>query len=484
MTTLNRFFNLNINIVIFVYGVIFFLMGFGILLKNRQHSKFSLAKSLHWLALFGIIHAFADWGHLFIPLQKLYASEQTYIILKTIRIIINTISFMFLLQFGISLYVHTKKKWEYLKYFPLIIFVLWFVQLIFYKVFFNVINDPLLWVRVSDIWSRYIIAFPGALLSGYAIMLQKDEFLKYNYYKYTRVLTLAGVSLFIYGIASGIIVPEGPIMFAKLINAELFFTVTSLPIEIIRAFSGALLLISFLKIIQVFDKEYINILQQSEKEKAIFEERNRIAQDLHDGIIQSLYATNLQMEVVNHLIYKDPEQASRKLSFSLSKGNQIIKQIREYIGELKRVATTDVTLRERITEILSELNLREKMNVRLNYSFIDNGQLSVSRLYHLSLIIKEVLSNALKHSDAKNLLIDVNKSENKLMILIKDDGKGFIVEEQLDDSQAGNKLGLANIRERAYKINSYVYVESKKNKGTSLSIEIPLEGDCHKIINS
>lgn len=126
-------FKVNTDMVIFIYGSIFFLMGFGILLINHQHSRFRLAKSLHWLALFGIVHAFADWGHLFIPIQREYASEQTYLILRTIRIVLNALSFALLFQFGISLLLQTKRTLSKLRVIPVIIFVLWFIQLVLHK---------------------------------------------------------------------------------------------------------------------------------------------------------------------------------------------------------------------------------------------------------------------------------------------------------------------------------------------------------------
>lgn len=476
MSILYRFFELNENIVIFVYGVIFFLMGFGILLKNRQHSRFNLAKSLHWLALFGIFHAFADWGHMFIPIQKAFASEQTYVVLRTVRVIINTLSFMFLLQFGISLWIYTKNIWNKLKYLPLFLFIFWFAQLILYKTLLNIPGDELLWVRVSDIWSRYIIAFPGAFISSYAIILQKDQFTKYGYFNFVKVLYLASISLMIYGIVAGVIVPQGPINLANVVNAELFFLMTGLPIEIIRAFSGLLMSISILNIIRVFDREYINRLQESEKEKAIFEERNRIAQDLHDGIIQSMYATNLQMEVINHLIVEDPEQASEKLTICLSRRNQIINQIREYIGELKRATDANYSLKERITEIFDELNIKDKLKVKFVYNN-DDDKLSVTKLYHLTLIIKEALSNVMKHSDAKNLSLNIERTLTKITIIIKDDGRGFNIEQHHSNSKLGMKQGIANIKERVKSLNGQLDIESIQNKGTTLSIEVPLEGD-------
>lgn len=477
-----QFFNMNKDIVIFIYGMIYFLMGFGILLKNRQHSRFRLAKSLHWLALFGIFHAIADWGHLFIPIQKGYASEQAYIILRTTRIVINAISFMFLFQFGISLWQQTKDTLSKLKYLPAALFLLWFAQLFLYKSIFIIDGDPLWWVRASDIWSRYLLAFPGALLSGYAILHQREEFRKYGQTKFISMLKIAAASLFLYGVTGGLFVPRGLVSLAEIINAEFFFTLTGLPIEVLRAGAGLLMSFSMLKIIQVFDKEYIARIQESEKERAIFEERNRIAQDLHDGIIQSIYATNLQLEVVRQLITKNPVDALEKLAVSLSKKNEIISQIRQYIGELKRVTDTNLSFRERIEELLDEMGTKERLKVKLDYSF-EKDDLSITVLYHLSLVMKEAISNVMKHSEAKELRIKIRGDDSELHVKISDDGIGFSPENVPSVFEAGEKQGILNMKNRIKTLNGEFEIQSAKKKGTTIRMRIPLLGGLHDKTN-
>ncbi|MFT9487068.1 MAG: sensor histidine kinase [Tepidibacillus sp.] len=475
MTNFYQFFDMNLDIIVFIYGFIFFLMGFGILLKNRQHSRFRLAKALHWLALFGIAHALADWGYFFIPIQKSYTSLETYVILRIIRIVINALSFMFLLQFGLSLWLETNKKWQWLKFLPFTIFLLWFVQLFLYRSYLSLPGDEIWWIRVSDIWSRYLMAFPGALLSGYAIYLQKKEFIRFNHHQFLKVLNLSSYSLIFYGVAAGIIVPNGPVFMATFINSNLFFTKVGLPIELLRAISGLLMAIFILKIIQVFDMEYIQRIQESEKTKAIFDERNRIAQDLHDGIIQSMYATNLQLEVVKHLVEKDPKKASEKLVFCLSRRNHIISQIREYIGELKRVTESEQTLLERIEEIIDELDVKDKFHIKLDYRY-HGEELPIRTLYHLTLIIKEAISNVIKHAEASKLTINVYGKFDSIKLEIVDNGKGFTSNSKNDLDSLGKKQGLKNMKDRVKAIDGRIQIKSSKKNGTKISIQVPLTG--------
>ena len=177
---LSTFFQDNHSIVMFIYGLAFFVMGLGIILKNRLHSHISLAKHLKWLALFGIVHGFADWGHLFIPLHEEYASREFVDSLIIFRVFISAISFAFLFQFGISLLVDTINKWHKLAYLPAILFIIWLIQVIVYKGMVNIDGDHLWWIKAGDIFSRYLLAVPGAFLSAYSICLQRKEFYRFN----------------------------------------------------------------------------------------------------------------------------------------------------------------------------------------------------------------------------------------------------------------------------------------------------------------
>jgi hypothetical protein len=98
----NLFFILNKDIILFVYGLGFFILGFAILLQAQQSSRLELARSLRWLAAFGITHAFNEWGDLFIPIQAQYLRPGMIRLLEVIQLILLAVSFAALFEFGIS----------------------------------------------------------------------------------------------------------------------------------------------------------------------------------------------------------------------------------------------------------------------------------------------------------------------------------------------------------------------------------------------
>src|SRR5215475_9272051 len=102
MISLHDFFALNRQLILFVYGLGFFILGFAILLQVQQSSELELARSLRCLAAFGITHAFNEWGDLFIPIQAQYLSPTVIRLLLVLQLFLLAVSFACLFEFGIS----------------------------------------------------------------------------------------------------------------------------------------------------------------------------------------------------------------------------------------------------------------------------------------------------------------------------------------------------------------------------------------------
>src|SRR5512132_4292337 len=102
MISLAEFFYLNRQLILFVYGLGFFILGFAILLQVQQSSRLELARSLRWMAAFGITHAFNEWGDLFIPIQAQYLSSTVIRLLLVLQLVLLAVSFACLFEFGIS----------------------------------------------------------------------------------------------------------------------------------------------------------------------------------------------------------------------------------------------------------------------------------------------------------------------------------------------------------------------------------------------
>lgn len=475
MSIISQFFEPNKLVIYFVYPLIFFLMGFGILLKNTLHSRFYLAKSLQYLAIFGILHGVSDWGNMFIPLQNLSLNSTPVFVLESIRLILNSISFAFLFYFGLHLLVQTMNWNQKTLLIPPLILLIWFSHFIYLQPFLLTDHNREWWFAISDIWSRYLLCFPGAAISSYALFVQRIQFQAFGVSAMTRTLMFSALSVGVYALTGGIIVPYAPVLPAMLFNSDLFLSTTGMPIELFRGLSGLFMVFFILKILKVFDIEYRNYMYEAEMQKAVLQERTQIARDLHDGMIQSIYAAGLHLERIrNMLSYKNEEkieQSQKELQGVVKTLNDIIKEIRGYIKKLKTSEGAQTNLKQEFEKIIEEMNVGQQL--QLDWQYHNSGdEPPLPQTVHICFIVREALSNVLRHSGAKKVEISLDGNHQKLQIEISDNGVGF--EDFNDplniDDGLSFKQGIKNMKFRAKVIDGNLTISSKKGMGTKISL--------------
>jgi signal transduction histidine kinase len=195
------------------------------------------------------------------------------------------------------------------------------------------------------------------------------------------------------------------------------------------------------------------------------EERSRLAKDLHDGVGGLLSGVKLSMSTMKGNVFLSEENAQ---SF-----NNVISRLDQSITELRRVshnmmpeALIKYGLKEALENYCENLNLSGDINVKLQAYGMEqrmdqNTEIIIYR------IIQELLNNIIKHAEAKNVLIQLIRKEDKFTLTVEDDGKGFDVKELKNKTGAG----LANIKARTEYLNGTVDIISKKDEGTSVTIE-------------
>ena len=161
ITDIRRFFNLNNEMVLFLYGLVFFILGLAISLQSRRHSRLALARSLGWLAVFGVTHGLHAWGQLFVPLQATYMNHAGVSLLQIFQVLLQGLSFAALFQFGADL---LRDRWPRLVWLPLVVTGGWLLWLLGLGLFTNV--GVGLWQQQASIWAGYLLALPGALLTA------------------------------------------------------------------------------------------------------------------------------------------------------------------------------------------------------------------------------------------------------------------------------------------------------------------------------
>src|SRR5688572_5908447 len=196
--------------------------------------------------------------------------------------------------------------------------------------------------------------------------------------------------------------------------------------------------------------------------------RNSIATDLHDDIGSSLTNISILSELSSkHLA--QPEKAEpflQRISEEVQASSQAMDDI------IWSVNSRNDSLQEvmaRMRRYAAELFDNSETNCHLQLDENSaNKKLSMEQRRDLYLIYKEALTNIHKHARATNVVIEVNQSQNHLVMKIKDDGKGF------NTNLITHRNGLKNLRSRVEKWNGKIRIESKENKGTEIDLKIPL----------
>ena len=203
----------------------------------------------------------------------------------------------------------------------------------------------------------------------------------------------------------------------------------------------------------------------------IVEERERIGRDLHDGVIQSIYAVGLTLEDVPDLMVEDPAEASRRVERAIESLDQTIRDIRNFIFGLRPQLIDGIELVEGLAALADEFRVNTMVDVELRAGpDVDGMPLSPERTLEVLSVAREALSNIARHAKATRAEILVATAEGHgLTLTIVDNGTGF----DPDAPRGLGHLGLANMDARMTGIGGSLVIESSPDRGTRIIVRIP-----------
>jgi two-component system sensor histidine kinase DevS len=205
---------------------------------------------------------------------------------------------------------------------------------------------------------------------------------------------------------------------------------------------------------------------------AVLEERQRIGMDLHDGVIQSIYAVGLNLEECSEEVFNQPQDVRVRLEKAINDLNQVIKDIRNYIFDLHPRALESTNLTDALSALLRELRVNSLVEANL---VVDGGRdlssiLTEDQVTNLFHIAQEALTNVQKHARASTVEARLTTRNGVLRLAIADNGVGFAPGRA---SGPGHR-GLRNMAERAQSLGGRFSLKSAPGKGTSVVVEVPI----------
>lgn len=222
---------------------------------------------------------------------------------------------------------------------------------------------------------------------------------------------------------------------------------------------------------QRFQKE-VNIqkAQASLIVEAQEEERKRIAKDIHDGIGQMLTALKFNIESINASNQESTSLKVEKLKEVLS---FLIKEVRTVTFNLTPPELSDYGIVATLNKLANQLSNFTEKKVFFENKTDFNGRFDSLVETNLYRVVQEAVNNALKYANSNYILISLSHSNDLLSITIDDDGKGFDID-KLKKSNKDFGMGLFFMKERISYVNGRIFINSIKDKGTRITINVNL----------
>jgi two-component system sensor histidine kinase DegS len=202
-------------------------------------------------------------------------------------------------------------------------------------------------------------------------------------------------------------------------------------------------------------------------------ERLRLSLDLHDGPIQTIVASQLELKTCSLYVSRNKlDEAEAKMESTMKALGESVSDLRRIVRDLNPPSVSRQGLIAGIQEYVAGM---EKSNgIECKFEITDpEGVLDTSMEKGIYYVVREALTNVRKHSRASKVLVSVNTGSGRLIISISDNGCGFNT--SVDDTELPEgHIGIRSMKERARIMNGTVIIESEPDKGTVVTLSVPV----------
>ncbi len=212
-------------------------------------------------------------------------------------------------------------------------------------------------------------------------------------------------------------------------------------------------------------------LRERERQlRQLLEEREQMSRDLHDGIIQSIYAVGLGLDECRRLIPHDATASDERVGEAIANLNLVIREIRQYLTGPQPMKMNGQEFKSAMTSLAERIGNGGTPHFSLDIDEAAAGQVTAEEAPHLLYIAREALSNCFRHSRARRVVVSLQTHDGGVRLQVEDDGVGFEV--QAPDTRG---YGLRNIEARAVMMHAQLQIESERGRGTRVMLHVPKE---------
>lgn len=205
-------------------------------------------------------------------------------------------------------------------------------------------------------------------------------------------------------------------------------------------------------------------LRDQLEEMAIVQDRDRIARDLHDSIIQDLFAIGLSLQTLSERVSDD--SSATVLADSVDRLDNVVESLRGYIYDLRSTSSLRPNLERQLEATVNRFQSAYPNNVTLTCEEVDDVDPATAD--QIVMLASEALSNALRHSGPGDVTVNVFRTRDTVDLIVEDGGTGF----DFDGQTTG--MGLLNMNDRVRRLFGQIEVRTTLGEGTAIVISLPL----------
>ncbi|MFN8447747.1 MAG: sensor histidine kinase [Anaerolineae bacterium] len=503
-------------IIFFFYGLAFYSMGLALFVESGRASELGFARSMRLLAGFGILHGIHEWLDMTQQGVMVYHHLPIYTWLMWVRLAILVTSFLSLLLFGEQLLGQAnmirKPYWRIT-----VGAALWYaISCIVVRVTYQLSDET--WLEAADVLARYILGISSGLLACWALWRQRAIFRERGMDLFVRDLTVAAISLALYGVVGQFFAQPSTIFPSNVINSEMFQGLLGFPIQLFRAVTAGIVAISMIRVLRALEvenqqrlsaiersrleteamsreelarlnaelqdanHETARLLQEVQQRDAVRgellqritnaqeAERQRIARELHDETGQALTGLALGLRGLASQTTLSGDALAGRLRELEAMATSSMGELRHLINDLRPPQLDDMGLAAALRWLVDRFQNGDKSQFRLDVRGTPHPLPSEIETT-LFRIAQEGLNNAIKHAQADQIWVTLDYRDG-VALTVSDDGKGFDPETAMNPSTRRTSWGLIGIEERTNLINAALTLQSAPGSGTTFTVRL------------
>lgn len=469
-------------IILFIYGLSFFVLGVLVLFVRTKESGVFLANKIWLLGLFALFHAFVEWIFLY---MYIYPSFKE--ILNPIKVLMLLISYLFLFEFSrVILRESFKKETSKLHF----LYTLYAAPIIYTLSLSSLMILILLNPTVDDAVAaiRYTYGFFGSLFLGIGLYYYGESLAKSEYVDRLKIyFKIPGIAFICYALLAGIAVSPTHYFPGNIINTDWFLELVGLPVQLFRALCALVITISSIKALQIFSDEANLKLTRSLKQI------KRFSSDVSHELKTPLTAMKGEIEVILKEERKK-EEYQKVLVSNLEEIDTLQSIVKNLLvlTYLEKDSLKNRFLKHSVDDIVLKaiedlMVIANHKNINLEITNLDAVEILCDEIL-IKTVFTNLIENAIKYSPPHStIFISLTQDEQMVIFVIEDEGQGiertkipFVFDRfyRTDDSRSKNikgfGLGLSIVAQIVQAHDGVIEVQNCLDKGLEVKVKLPL----------